>query len=207
MLSVEFSFSFFSLPFVLTIGCASGLFLSRNKCVTNCPDGTFPFVSAKSSCLKCHYTCRTCVTANNCSSCFTDAELHRDRCYAKELVKEVMDLEKWYTAVSVLFLCLCFLIFVLVVYILTEKNQTVCRWAGDSRGTFALRDRRPQTQVLKLDSKKIKRPVVLNYSDDYNSEEDLWLYQSTQLCESIFEFSIRFRTFLIKNRKALSIQL
>lgn len=145
----------------------------RGRCFTLCPDGLFPD-DATSRCLKCHYTCRTCQSSNNCTSCFSDAELHRNRCYAKELVDEVVELEKWYTAVSVVFLCLCFVILVLVVYIITDKNPQLFPCTSNARAStsFLTRDRRHQTQVLKLDGKK--RPVVAPvYSDDYNSEEDL----------------------------------
>lgn len=160
--------------FPLSAGCANGYYLLRGRCVTLCPDGLFPFHSSRSSCLKCHYSCRTCLAANNCTSCFSDAELHRSRCYAKELVDEVVELEKWYTAVSVVFLCLCFVILVLVVYIITDKNPHLFRCTGDTRAStsFLTRDRRQQSQVLKLDSKK-RPPVAPIYSDDYNSEEDL----------------------------------
>ena len=81
--------------------CAPGLLLMRGSCVTLCPDGFFPsLASSRPSCLKCHYSCRTCVSASNCTSCFSDAQLHRTRCFATELVDEVTELERWYTAVS-----------------------------------------------------------------------------------------------------------
>lgn len=86
----------------------------------------------------------------------------------------MVELEKWYTAVSVVFLCLCFVILVLVVYIITDKNPQLFPCTANPRTStsFLTRDRRHQTQALKLDGKK--RPVVAPvYSDDYNSEEDL----------------------------------
>lgn len=106
-----------------------GFFLFQNRCTKSCPDGFFGFVdesihpSSSGKCFKCHYSCRTCHSFTNCTDCYTDAELHGNgRCYAKELVEEVIELERWYTAVSVVFLCLCFVILMLVIYVITDKN-------------------------------------------------------------------------------------
>ena len=103
------------------------------RCSTSCPDGYFEFLDKSNpkythaSCLRCHYSCRICSESfNNCTGCFSDAQLHKNgRCYAKELVEEVVDLERWYTAVSVVFLALCFIILFLVVYIITDKNPAI----------------------------------------------------------------------------------
>lgn len=98
-------------------------------CVKSCPDGYFAAAADENGrqmqCTKCHYTCRRCEGSNDndCIECYSDAHIHRNgHCHAKELVQEVIELEKWYTAVTVIFLCLCLVILVLVIYIVTDKN-------------------------------------------------------------------------------------
>jgi hypothetical protein len=128
-------------------------------------------------CLKCHYSCKTCKKDQvNCSSCYDDSELHRTgRCHAKELVQEVVELEKWYTAVTVVFLCLCFVLVILVIYIITEKNpQMLCCWMKTSNTTR----RRRSYDGLPLKRERMnlnlasKRPSAPTYRDDL-SEDDL----------------------------------
>lgn len=79
------------------------------------------------SCSKCHYSCRTCVGPTNCTLCYSDSTLHKSsgRCYPTELVTEVVELERWYSAISVTFLCLCLVILFLVIYIVTDKNPGI----------------------------------------------------------------------------------
>ena len=84
--------------------------------------------STSGVCNRCHYSCKHCFGRNDneCSQCFSDAILHRNgHCFARELVQEVTALEKWYTAVAVVFLCLCFVILTLVIYIITDKNPHI----------------------------------------------------------------------------------
>ena len=131
------------------VGCEDRLYLFDGRCLKSCPDGSFSMENTSDSrasssqrrCFKCHYSCRICeVSFNNCTGCFSDADLHKNgRCYAKELVDEVIELERWYTAVSVVFLCLCVVILVLVVYIITDKNPSLlsaCSSSSKPRRTF-----------------------------------------------------------------------
>jgi len=169
-------------PSIMT-GCQAGFFLLRNRCVNQCPSGFFLDVE-RSSCFKCHYACRECDSAFNCTSCFNDSELHRNgRCYAKELVEEVVQLERWYTTVSVVFLSLCFIILLLVVYIITDKNPQLfssCR-RSLPRSHFALRSENhphhpsnTSSSLVVVDMKKMT-PLKSSsaYSDEYHSEDDL----------------------------------
>lgn len=178
-------FFFHLVSFILYYtGCTQGLKLWDGRCLTECPAGTY---ADESWCRKCHYSCRTCLTDNNCTSCFGDSQLHNrsGRCYAKELVQEVIDLEKWYTAVTVVFLCLCLVIFLLVVYIVVEKNPSLVSTSGSrskhhhhhgyhndshhhqlhrtSNGTSSA-----ATPIMQLE-----RPSTSIYRDEFHSEDDM----------------------------------
>ena len=128
-------------------------------------------------CNRCHYSCKHCFGSNDneCSQCFSDATLHRNgHCFAKELVQEVVSLENWYTAVAVVFLCLCFVILTLVIYIVTEKNPQILCCLGPSVRRDALYDGLPlsaqHSATVCPDSAINKRN---KYQIDDISEEDL----------------------------------
>jgi len=170
---------------LLSIDCMPGFLLLNDVCIRSCPEGYF--MTEKSTrtedqtttsgiCNRCHYSCKHCFGSNDneCSECFSDAKLHRNgHCFAKELVQEVISLERWYTAVAVVFLCLCFVILTLVIYILTDKNpQLFCCWTRTS-GRDAIYDGLPLSAqhdiVLSANSIKHQRNT---YHEDA-SEEDL----------------------------------
>lgn len=94
------------------------------------------------TCSRCHYSCRSCLGPINCTICYPDSTLHKSsgRCYANELVTEVIQLERWYQAVSVTFLSLCVVILFLVIYIITDKNPGLILSCcpGDSDGSSSL---------------------------------------------------------------------
>lgn len=122
------------------------------------------------TCSRCHYSCRSCLGSINCTNCYPDSTLHKSsgRCYANELVTEVIELERWYQAVSVTFLSLCMVILFLVIYIITDKNPGLILSCcpGDSDGSSSLNrwksDRRPSTIALSMkgDSKVSSRGKV-----------------------------------------------
>ncbi|RWS09190.1 Furin-like protease 1: isoforms 1/1-X/2 [Dinothrombium tinctorium] len=173
--------------------CEPGFLLLNGRCVKSCPDGYFAVLSVEfddrkvSKCFKCHYSCKRCKGPNDshCTDCYADAELHHNGyCNAKELVQEVIALEKWYTAVTVIFLCLCFLILVLVIYIVTDKNPHLIRCCVKSSSRrhqnlydgLPLRSEDNESAVLKLNIINNKNRTfsssAVAYRDD-NSEDDL----------------------------------
>ena len=123
--------------------------------------------------MKCHYSCKLCTgpNDNNCSHCYPDAQLHRNgHCHSKELIQELSSLERWYTIITVIFLCLCFLILVLVIYILLDKNPNLfCCLTASNRHTSSY-DGLPLRKDHRLKS-TIKLSTSL-YRDDV-SEDDL----------------------------------
>ncbi|CAG2171642.1 unnamed protein product [Oppiella nova] len=166
--------------------CLPGYLLFNDGCIESCPEGYFMVEkSAKLDeqsntsvvCNRCHYSCKHCFGSNDneCSQCFSDATLHRNgHCFAKELVQEVMALEKWYTAVAVVFLCLCFVILTLVVYIITDKNANILCCLTPSAHRTPVYDGLPlkshHSVVLSTDPLKGKRN---KYQIEDISEEDL----------------------------------
>lgn len=96
--------------------CTSDMVYHQGECLKQCPEGLYnsynDFLSATSyaeelsghrnQCIACHYTCRTCVGANDyqCSGCFPDASLYEPRngetyCYPEMVMSEVVS-GKWY---------------------------------------------------------------------------------------------------------------
>ncbi len=49
------------------MNCLSGFFLTGNKCVASCAVDSYRDVNA--GCQKCNLTCKTCSSANFCTSC------------------------------------------------------------------------------------------------------------------------------------------
>lgn len=109
------------------------------------------------SCSKCHYSCRTCVSSSNCTLCYPDSTLHKSsgHCYPTSLVTEVIELERWYSAISVTFLCLCLVILFLVIYIITDKNPGIilsCCPSGSASNLDHQRNRRSVSMSMKREA-------------------------------------------------------
>ena len=161
-----------------------GLLLFNDVCISSCPEGYFMSEkrlndqsSTSGVCNRCHYSCRHCFGSNDneCSQCFSDAIVHRNgHCLAKELVEEVNSLEKWYTAVAVVFLCLCFVILTLVIYIITDKNPHILCCFTPSVRRDTVYDGLPlsghHSVMVSTNSSKNNRN---NYQIEDISEEDL----------------------------------
>lgn len=65
------------------IQCQEHEVLSRGKCVSICPVGTFLLQNTK-SCAPCHSSCKSCSgpTANDCTGCDTKSVMVNSRCLA-----------------------------------------------------------------------------------------------------------------------------
>lgn len=173
----------------LSLGCFAGFLLLQGKCVTTCGDGLYALRPAPGSsggprgglCLKCHYSCKSCEGDKKCSSCWPDSQLHRTgRCHARELVEEVVELERWYTCVTIVFLCLCVVILVLVIYIVSEKHpQLFCCWLKSSRRPGAVYDGLPlkrgrqESHLMHLKGTSKRLPISAPSYRDEPSEDDL----------------------------------
>jgi hypothetical protein len=55
------------------------LYLSNNRCVPGCPDGTFAYAS-NNTCLSCISPCEYCSTLTNCLSCLNGFFYHNQSC-------------------------------------------------------------------------------------------------------------------------------
>ena len=158
--------------------CTDGLYLFNGICVTSCPHNYFPAKELHQTkwlinlCSRCHYTCKRCVGPNDneCTECYSDAQLYRNgHCYAEQLLQEIRSLEKWYSAVAVVFLSLCFVILILVIYILTDKNPSfLCCSTKRTYNGLPLHSNQ-HSNVLNVNKIKDHRTT---YHDNFDQSED-----------------------------------
>ena len=59
--------------------CESNFYLSKNSCITDCPNGTYKGAGV---CTDCPKGCSNCISATSCSSCLSDYYYFNDTCYA-----------------------------------------------------------------------------------------------------------------------------
>ena len=101
------------------VHCPVGCYSSHYE--INAKDNAEELDNVKYKCLKCHYSCKTCVGANDyqCVQCYPDAMLlnitsNEHYCYPISVSEKISE-EKWYFAT---FLLLCLILIVLLVSLL-----------------------------------------------------------------------------------------
>ncbi|XP_076261452.1 furin-like protease 1 [Rhynchophorus ferrugineus] len=99
--------------------CPAGFYDSKNDLNPNAERTSY---SMPNKCIKCHYTCKTCIGSFDyqCTNCFSDAELYsstqfQNYCYPIQLISEIHS-RKW-NMISMLLLLFAFIIALILIYL------------------------------------------------------------------------------------------